>query len=89
MFGQWIAIMKILAPNLRQVLSSDTWGVPTFYTALILNVSSLFSLANVDVILTLIISGMSGVWLYYKILNERAKYKREKEQENVSVEQEK
>lgn len=50
----------------------DEIGLPSTLVAIIANIFQAIDLMNVNIFLTIIISLMSIVWLYFKIKNEKA-----------------
>lgn len=63
------------------IFQKDEIGFPSTFVAIIANVFQAIDLMNVNVILTIFISLLSIVWLFYKIKNEKAIFESRKKDE--------
>ena len=63
------------------ILQKDEVGVPSTLVAILANVFQAIGIDFLNVILTMIISLLSIVWLFYKIKNEKAIFDNRKNEE--------
>ena len=63
------------------VLQKDEIGVPSTLVAVLANVFQAIGIDFLNVVLTMIISLLSIVWLVYKIKNEKAMFDNRKDEE--------
>jgi hypothetical protein len=63
------------------ILQKDEVGVPSTLVAILANVFQAIGIDFLNVILTMIISLLSIVWLFYKIKNEKAIFDDRKNEE--------
>jgi predicted amino acid-binding ACT domain protein len=64
------------------LLQKDEIGVPSTLVAVIANVFQAIGIDFLNVVLTMIISLLSIVWLVYKIKNEKAIFDQRKDEES-------
>jgi len=63
------------------IFQKDEIGLPSTLVAIIANIFQAVDLMNVNIFLTIVISLMSIVWLFFKIKNEKAILKARKRDE--------
>jgi hypothetical protein len=64
------------------ILQKDEIGVPSTLVAVLANVFQAIGIDFLNVVLTMIISLLSIVWLVYKIKNEKAIFDQRKDEES-------
>jgi len=63
------------------IFQKDEIGLPSTLVAIIANIFQAVDLMNVNIFLTIVISLMSIVWLFFKIKNEKAIFDSKKKDE--------